>query len=270
VQSALQWVLETGTGVYDAYKGYKQQEWENQNTEQQQAAQYMALGYQAAEAGQTDLANQYGTLAGLGDNYFDSYTPTTTAMSYSDIADALSSAASMKAYGANDASAAILQAAGLDSSLLNGYNPLALTTSTSSGSSSSSSLSTSDLTKLYSTISSLAEDGQYSLAQQLGSMWGIDTSGLADTYSSKTSSTGSTLSLSDLTSLASAYDDTPSSNPAKSVMAQMLEDYSTQYSAAQTQAETDAQITSLTQKYAAMGYTDEQIYYRLKHLGLTD
>jgi hypothetical protein len=37
VQSALQWVLETGTGVYDAYKGYKQQEWENQFQERQYA-----------------------------------------------------------------------------------------------------------------------------------------------------------------------------------------------------------------------------------------
>jgi hypothetical protein len=37
VQSAIQWVLETGTGVYDAYKGYKQQEWENQFQERQYA-----------------------------------------------------------------------------------------------------------------------------------------------------------------------------------------------------------------------------------------
>jgi hypothetical protein len=266
VKSALQWVAKAGLGAYDAYKGYTQQEWENQFNEQQQQANYMALGYQAAEAGQTDLANQYGTLAGLGEGYFTNYTPTTSStMSYSDVADAYSTMASLAANGQYGLAQQLGQMYGLDTSGL--ANTYASKTSSSGSSGSSTS---SNLMKIYSEMASLAGDGQYGLAQQLGQTYGLDTSSLADTYASKNGSTSSGLSLSDLTSLASAYDSTANSNPAKSTMAQILTDYGTQYSAAQQQADTDAQIASLTQKYAAMGYTDEQIYYRLKHLGLTN
>jgi hypothetical protein len=269
VRKALQWALETGVDVYDTYKGYKQQQWENeyaldellfkkqqyadtqnrQNTSSQ--ANYLSLGYDAADAGNTELANYYGTLAGMSEGYFDSYTPAASETSLSDIISGLNAAANFKANGATATSNYLLQQLGLDTSLLDNYNPYAAALASTASSSSSSTRKTSSSSS--------------------------SSSGTGST-SSSTSSTNpySNLTVEQLIKLSGAYDDTPDDNPLKDYMAQILTGISSQNGYTPTTSDinkakeirhyggTDSDIRS---GLAKMGYTTVQIEAILRKMG---
>lgn len=114
ILSAVQWALGTGMDIYDTYKGYKQQDLENQLMQQQLEDQWLGLYNQYMTAGNTQEAARYAERLGL--DMEDWVSPGSGGMSLEDILAAQAGYQQALSLGDQQSAAALAELLGYDTS----------------------------------------------------------------------------------------------------------------------------------------------------------
>lgn len=112
ILSAVKWALGTGIDIYDTYKGYKQQDLENQLMQQQLEDQWLGLYNQYMTAGNTQEAARYAERLGL--NMEDWVSPSSSGMSLDEILSAQAGYQQALSLGDRQSAALLAEVLGYD------------------------------------------------------------------------------------------------------------------------------------------------------------